>query len=55
MKDDILQRAEDEATFLLSKDVGDAKASAMEHLAGAILLAAVVLAKSRLLGDTRRE
>lgn len=54
MSNDALQRIEDEGHFLLSKYVGDAQASATEHLAGAILLAAVVLARSRC-GDIKQE
>lgn len=46
MKDEDLLRAEDEARLLLSKYTGTAEASAIEHLAGAILLAAVLLAKA---------
>lgn len=45
-----LQRAEDEARFLLSKYASTAESQAIEHLAGAILLAAVTIAKAL---DTR--
>ena len=53
MTDEELKRVEDEGRFLLSKFVGDAQASAIEHLAGAILLAAVVLARKQPFGDSQ--
>ena len=50
MTDNDLLRAEDEARLLLSKYDSTAEAQAIEHLAGAVLMAAVILARA-LQGD----
>ena len=54
MTDDLL-RVEDEGRLLLSKYASTAEAQAIEHLAGAILLAAVVLARAIRSGDDEQQ